>query len=215
MTQYSKLLLLISFFISSLSLLAQKEQNVFSSDTATIKGKKYIGVLNYQGLILLNSKHDTVLQYKGDYWGFHFRDFNKDGYKDIFLDHGGNTPERYSLFIFLPLSSKFKEIKDFELFPDPKQIKGTKYYYSYHKSGCADSNWDSDLFYINNFRAIRLGNIAGRECNNRDIKDAIYIYRVHQDKKSLLKIVPIDILKRYKDFKWGFIKDYWTRNCKL
>ena len=77
-------------------------------------------------------------------------------------------------------------------------------------------NWDSDLFYIDNFKAIRIGNIAGRQCDNRDgEKDAVYIHKVYGDKEKLFKTLPIDTIGKYKDFKWGFIKEYWTKNYKL
>jgi len=183
MTIYFNHPLLLIFLISTNALFAQKDQiiapstSVFSFDTTIIQSTKYTGLLNSKGFFLLNSKLDTVLKHGGDYFDFIFRDFNKDGFKDIFLDHGGNTPDRYSLLVYLPSSKRFKEIKDFEHFPAPEHINGTNYYYSYHKSGCADMNWDSDLFYINNFTAIRIGNISGRECNNSGIKDAIYIQK--------------------------------------
>ena len=120
------------------------------------------------------------------------------------------------LFLYVPSLIGFREIKDFRNFPEPEQIKGTKYYYSYHKSGCADMNWDSDLFYIKSFRTIRIGNIAGRQCGNRDgIKDAVYIHKVSGKKEKWIKTLPIDTIWKYKDLKWGFIKEYWTKSYGL
>jgi len=77
-------------------------------------------------------------------------------------------------------------------------------------------NWDSDLFYIDNFKAVRIGNISGRECNNRHgVKDAIAINKVQSGKIKRVKTLPIETIRKYDDFKWGFIKDYWTTNYKL
>ena len=185
-------------------------------DSATINKKKYIGFLKEDAFYLINSKGDTVIKQEDYYMMWEFKDFNKDGHKDVILHHSSNTGYVLDLFIFLPTTNKFKKVKDFDNFPAPEQIKGTKFYYSYHKSGCGDMNWDSDLFYIDNFKAIRIGNIAGRQCDNRDgEKDAVYIHKVYGDKEKLFKTLPIDTIGKYKDFKWGFIKEYWTKNYKL
>lgn len=120
------------------------------------------------------------------------------------------------LFPYVPITGKFREANNFRDFPAPEQIKGTKFYYSYHKSGCTDLNWDSDLFYIENFKANRIGNIAGRQCDDRDgVKDAVYIHKFRSGKETLFKTLPIDTIWKYKDFKWGFINEYWTKNYNL
>lgn len=192
------------------------DTNSFAIHTTTIAGKKYIGFFNDQTYYLLNPKGDTVLRKKGYYFDAEFKDFNKDGHQDIILHYSSNTPIVLDLFLYVPTTGKFREIKNFRDFPAPEQIKGTKFYYSYHKSGCADMNWDSDLFYIENFKAIRIGHIAGRQCDNRDdMKDAVYIYKVRSDKEKLFNTLPIDTIWKYKDYKWDFIREYWTKNYKV
>jgi len=217
----SKLSWLMIFVAFSFSVKAQKwgkiytDTNSFSIHTSAIAGKKYIGFLKYQTYYLLNTKGDTVLKKSDDYIDWEFKDFNKDGYPDILLTYSSNTPYVLDLFLYVPATRKFREIKNFNMFPAPEHIKRTKFYYSYHKSGCADMNWDSDLFYIKGFKAIRIGNIAGRQCDNRDgVKDAVYIRRVHGNKEQLFKTLPIKVIWQYKDLKWGFIKEYWTKNYK-
>ena len=213
--------LLVFFVTFSINLTAQGWQKVFSDtavfsfNTVTIANKKYIGFLKEQSFFLLNSKGDTLLK-KEDYYSMsEFKDFNKDGYKDVILHYSSNAAMVLDLFFYIPSTGKFKEVKDFRKFPAPESIKGTKYYYSYHKSGCADMNWDSDLFYIKNFKAIRIGNIAGRQCNNTNVKDAVYIHKIRNAKESLFKTASIDTIWKYNDFKWGFIKEYWSKNYKL
>jgi hypothetical protein len=195
---------------------AYADTNSIAIDTATVEGKKYLGFFNDQTYYLLNAKGDTLLRKKDYYFDAEFKDFNKDGHQDIILHYSSNTSMVLDLFLYTPTTGKFREIKKFRDFPAPEQIKGTKFYYSYHKTGCADMNWDSDLFYIDNFNAIRIGNIAGRQCNNRDgLKDAVYIYKVRNDKEKLFKKLPIEIIWKSKDLKWGFINEYWTKNYKL
>ncbi|MBX2926032.1 MAG: hypothetical protein KF746_27805 [Chitinophagaceae bacterium] len=192
------------------------DTNSFAIRTAKVAGKKYIGYINDQTYYLLNSNGDTLIKKTDFYLDTEFKDFDKDGYQDIMLHHSGNTPMALDLFMYSPVTGKFKEVRNFREFPAPDRINGTNLYYSYHKSGCADMNWDSDLFYIQDFRAIKIGNIAGRQCGNSNgVKDAIYIYKVRGINRKLYKTLPISTLEKYKDFKWGFIQKYWARNYKM
>jgi hypothetical protein len=195
---------LITCFTSPLLLKAQQVQ------TTIIGGKHYIGQLDQFGFLLLTEKGDTVLSLpQKSYFAFKFKDFNRDGYSDIYLDWGGNSVEKYSLYVFVPTTKKFREISHFSDFPAAIQIKGTKYYYSYSKAGCADNTWISNLFYIQNTTAISVGYINGDGCG---IKDGIYIYKVKAGKKNLIRTMPLNTIEKYKQKKWGFIKDYWTKN---
>ncbi|HRH50674.1 MAG TPA: hypothetical protein PLP23_18105 [Panacibacter sp.] len=211
----------IFLFIIFNQLFAQSNQaiqidtSIYSYQTVIIEGKKFTGFLTSNGFQLLNSKNGTYLKHSGEYFTWNFKDFNKDGYKDIYLDKGGNTPEWFDLLLYVPTTKSFRQVKDFEHFPAPERISGTKYFYSYHKSGCADMDWDSDLFYIKDFKAIRLANISGRECENSGIKDGLYINKLRGEKKILFKVLAIDTVHAYKEDKWGFIKAYWTKNHKL
>jgi hypothetical protein len=180
------------------------------TQTALIKGKRYTGQIGRLGFYLITQKRDTVLSLpQADFFGFTFKDFNLDGYKDIYLEWGGNMPDRYSLYLFVPAKGKFKELIGFSDVPSAKPIKGTMYYYSYYPSGCADMAWGSDLFYVKDYRVIKLGNIKGDGCG---IKDGISIFRVSNEKKILIKTLPLTTIDRYKDNKWGYIKQYWTKN---
>jgi hypothetical protein len=93
--------------------------------------------------------------------------------------------------------------QNFNAFPDPKSIQGTKYYYSCHNNGCADMDWVSDLFYINNFKAERIGMIDGVGCGSDNVKIAIYIYSVKKNRKSLFKVYPMNTIEKYKKYKWA------------
>ncbi|WP_286950652.1 hypothetical protein [Mesonia sp.] len=142
---------------------------------------------------------------------FIFTDFNGDGFLDIELHFMTNVPEVNELLIFNPKSKSFIEIENFSNFPASTKIKNTNYYYSYHRSGCADSNWDSDLFYLKENKAVKIGNIHTIECDNEN-DNGIYIYKVKEENKKQLKLIPIE----KKDFenKWEFIEQYWTENYK-
>jgi hypothetical protein len=186
-----------------------KAQNI---KTAIVGGKHFVGQLDQLSFYVIKSKRDTVLNLpQADYFDFKFKDFNKDGYKDIYLEWGGNTPERYTLYLFVPSTGKYKELKNFSDFPSANSLAGTPYYYSYYPSGCADAAWGSHLFYIKNYSAIKIGKIKGDGCG---IDDRIDIFKVANNKETLVKRLPLNTIEKYKVKKWGFIKAYWLKNYK-
>ena len=105
----------------------------------------------------------------------------------------------------------FKEVKNFYDFAAPESIAGTNFYYSYNKAGCADETWESLLFRIDNYIPVILGYINGDGCG---IKDGIYIYRQRGENKTLINKLPLKTIQSYKDYKWGFLKSYWTKNYR-
>jgi len=183
-------------------------------DSAVISGDIYYALFKTNDtLYILDKNRDTILKEGNDSWqGFEFKDFNGDGFKDIIIQLASNASGVEDLLLFNKSTNNFIPVKNFSDFPAPLPIAGTKYYYSYHKSGCADMNWDSDLFYIRNNKAIRLGHIECIACP--DEKTGIYIHKITRKKESLYQKLSIKILGNYDDYKWGFIKYYWGKNYK-
>ncbi len=142
---------------------------------------------------------------------FEFRDYNKDGNSDLILEYLTNTPGTEELLLFNSDNNTFVKVEDFIKFPLSLKIRDTDYYFSYHKSGCADNNWDSDLFKIVDYKAIRIGNIRGIGCGNEQ-ENGIYINNVNGDKVEQVKFIKRD--EGYWDGKWDFMLDYWSRNYK-
>jgi hypothetical protein len=209
------LLTFIVFFLYSWTVFSQNEiidSSIISVDTATIENEFYKAIYrkdNY--FIILNSMDSVVFKKEKSYMLFEFIDFDNDGNKDLIFSYFGSI-ERNDLLLFETESKSFRMVENFIEFPAAKQIEKTKFYYSYHKSGCADGNWDSDLFIIENFRAIKIGNIAGRQCENIGEKDGIYIYKIKMESEILFESLDIGIIDNYENYKWGFIKDYWSKN---
>ena len=123
-----------------------------------------------------------------------------------------NVPNVNEILIFNPKSKSFIEIENFSNFPTSTKIKNTNYYYSYHRSGCADSNWDSDLFYIKENKVVKIGNIHTIECDNEN-DNGVYIYKFIGEDIKQIKLLPIEN-KGFED-KWRFIEKYWSENYKL
>lgn len=206
-----------------LDTIAKVDSSIIHVDTITILGRHYKAIYyrndnsypSEEYFFVLNTANDTVFSDRELSPYFEFNDFDQDGHKDILFDYMSNTPSVQDLVLFDKQTQKFKKVADFSDYPAPEKIIGTKYYYSYHRSGCADMNWVSDLFYIENFKTVRVGNIAGIGCNDRDVDDGIYIHKVREEQEHLYKTLPIEIINDYEDYKWGFIKAYWEENYAL
>jgi len=185
------------------------DSTILITDSTTILGERYFGYgTKGPKVIVLNSKGDTVLQ-SDLYFEFEFHDFNGDSLDDIVVHRLSNVPAIQDLLLFDKSEKSFVLVNGFEKFPDPKPIHGTGYFYSYHRSGCADNFWDSDLFYIDMFETHLLGNISGNECEG---EKGIVISRVVDGKEQIVDKFSVDVLEKYDDHKWGFIADYWTKN---
>ncbi|WP_259017122.1 hypothetical protein [Emticicia fluvialis] len=195
--------------------IATRNDTILNTVTDYVEGRRFV-ITCYSGynLILQNEKGHTIYQDSVYSPKQDFLDFNGDGYKDILIDYMTNTPGIQDFLLYDITNKTYKKVIYFQRFPSAQRIGNTKYYYSYHRSGCADYNWDSDLFYIKNYEAVRIGNISGRECNDASIKDGIYINKLINEEKIEIQKLPIGIIKEYKDYKWGFIAQYWRKNYK-
>jgi len=146
-----------------------------------------------------------------------FPDFNKDGFPDIMLTYLGNNSINY-LYLFDPTSSMFKNVEGFDKYPEATQLTNQEFYYSYHRAGCADMNWISDLFKIENFKAIKLGQIYGQGCESEEASQVIEIYKMqnqNEEKRELLEKHPyVEIIPEHAD-KWTFIEKYWNNKYSI
>lgn len=113
------------------------------------------------------------------------------------------------LIMFDSKKNQFENVKNFDNFFQPTKITNTNYWYTYHKSGCADINWGSELFKIENFEAIEVGDIKGIGCDGEE-ENGIFIYKVKENKKECVYTEKREA--GYYSDKWDFIANYWTKN---
>lgn len=187
--------------------------------TEIVDGRSYKAVYDSTGnLSIYGSKGRRVFFLNGKdlylegFWRLKFQDFNGDGFKDILIGYYSNVPARSDLILYDQHTKKFIHVKDFPDYPDAIRLKGTNLFYSYHRSGCADNNWDSDLFKIVKFKIVKIGNISGQTCVDPPGKPGIYISKIRGKHELLFKKFPIDESGNFKDYKWGFIAWYWKHN---
>ncbi|WP_421798729.1 hypothetical protein [Haliscomenobacter sp.] len=161
-------------------------------------------------LFILNQSKDTVYKHN-DFAsnGFEIIDFDEDGTSDIRLHEISGVGGLSELIFFDPKNKVFKPIKGFIQFSEPTRIKKTKYWYSYERSGCADLNWTSYLFYIKDFQAIQIGEISGRGCSGES-ENGIFVYKIIQNQALLVKKYPREA--GYYGDKWEFIEAYWNNS---
>lgn len=168
-------------------------------------------------IFILRDK-DTI--YKNTEWthGFEVKDFDEDGFKDIIFYYISNYAVE-EIYLFDKTQNIFRMVEYSDSFPSAVKIKETNYYHCYNRRGCADSNWDSDLFYIKDYKIHKIGNIRGIGCppvtdEEKALKNGIYITKIENDSiEKQIQFIPREA--GYYNDKWDFIENYWTNNYKL
>jgi hypothetical protein len=139
--------------------------------------------------------------------------FDNDEWPDITFSYLGNVYVA-DLYLFDAIRSNFRKVDGFTKVSNSKKLtSNSNYFFSYQRAGCADMNWISYLFYIDNYRVTQIGEIHGKGCESEDFNREIEISKiVTLDKIFPIETLPIDTIETYEDYKWGFIKDYWNKN---
>ena len=187
------------------------------TDSVVIGQHVFVGTIDTNGFHLLNGHGDTLVKMAGEFSTLWFKDFDKDGYKDIMLFYkSGQGDNVFELFLYRQDSGGFKMVTDFSNYPRATQVPGTCYYYSYYHYGCADLNWGSDLIYLKDCVAVKTAHIDGVGCDNgdKDVKNGIFVYKA-ADSEHPIQTLPIGTIERYKAYKWGFLDAYWRKNYRL
>jgi hypothetical protein len=198
----------------------RQDSVVIQIDTLTINDQKFIQTLkdsNFSCLLSLNG--DTIVKSEGYYFEAVFLDIDKDGYKDIRVFVFSNMPNQCYNYLFDRRLKTFKLIEHCYL--DIQKIKGTDFFYSYNRVGCADMNWVSHLSKIENYKLINYGYMYGQGCDFEVEKypQVIEIYKVihsdaDNDERILVEKLPYQKHIKVFDDKWEFIENYWKRNNK-
>lgn len=203
---------------STIQINQQQDIAYFQIDTLKINDQKFIQTLKDSNFnCLLSLQGDTIVKSEDYYFKAEFIDIDEDGYKDIRVFAFSNTPNHSDIYLFDNRLKTFKNIENCDLYI--KKIKGTDFFYTYNRAGCADMNWESHLSKIENYKLVDYGYIYGQGCDFEIEKNpqVIEIYMMSDsdtDEKKLIKKLPYQKhIKEYGD-KWGFIKNYWTRNYK-
>ncbi|MCX2746182.1 hypothetical protein OO013_20050 [Mangrovivirga sp. M17] len=139
--------------------------------------------------------------------------FNNDGFADIILSYLGNNYTA-DLYLYDKKSKSYRKVEGFMDVSEAKRLDtNPNYYYSYRRGGCADMNWLSYLFFIDNSRVYQIGEIYGIGCDSEESDRLIKVSKISSnDDINTIENISIDRIDDYPNYKWGFIKDYWNRN---
>lgn len=180
-----------------------------------INGLSYVVSIDSEGVFSVeNHLGKEIFRDEAFTHKFKFVDFDSDGYQDIILEYVTNVPGIQELLLYSPEKKLFIKVDNYSHYPASKRIKDTRFLFSYSRAGCADSNWESNLFVIKDFKTIQLGKIVGVGCKDAimERETGIYIYTFSEKGKELKKYIERE--EGYWDGKWDFIEKYWKENYK-
>jgi hypothetical protein len=189
----------------------QIDTTILHVDTTNILGYHYMALYKNNDVFYLLRDNDTILKDHLPYNDFKFIKFDSDKYKDLVVSYLTNIGGVEDVYIYDPTDHSFKLIDDLKKYPSSEHLV-LDYYYSYHRAGCADQYWVSDLFQIKDFKTILVGKIYGEGCEPSENKIEIFkITNNDERNKSLVLTLPLDTINKFSNNKWGFIKDFWTK----
>lgn len=197
----------------------EKPRPEYLVDSLTVSGKTYRVVQGYpsgENMLPLSVVYSGDTLYKHSAKapnGFHITDFDGNGILDIKMAQLSNVGGLCELVMFDPKSHTFKEVKHFTDFFSAEKLRGTKYFYSDHRMGCAGGMWGSELFYIDNFEAKAIARIFIVTCEGADYVQGVTIFKINGDTETIvtqLDEVPEEYVYDYPKF----FKEYWSNNYK-
>jgi hypothetical protein len=181
---------------------------------ATLNGDESLSIREGTKTVYYIKRADLYITFE-KFAGLEFKDFNGDGSPDLIISYNSNIPAVKDLILYDKRTKKFVQVTNFSNYPASVRIPNTGFYYSYHPSGCADMDWDSDLYKITKYKIIPLGTISGKGCESSHEKLGIFIYKMLKKKERLIKTIPITALSQYNNNKQTFINNFWSGYVKL
>jgi hypothetical protein len=207
-----KILMVIFLIAVNISVCSQ---NVAWDTAFTVEGSEFMirGLFEDHTLeiwkgneLLISEKHVTA--------GADLVFFNDDQYPDILTIKMGNNPV-YGLYLYDPIKRRYELVEGIDRFGDPKRLPASSdLYFSYRRAGCADNNWQSQLFKIVDYKSQIIGYMFGTGCEWSEEELGIRMYKIHGEREIPIDSLPIDTIVNTEGFKWGLIEKYWTENSE-
>lgn len=189
------------------------KDSIVHADSAIVDGQLYSAFYtNKDEFCLLNAKGKTVFQSHGLTENFLFEDFNRDGFKDIKVKQLSVMGDMFDLILYDKNDSSFHRVDGFSDYTNSRRIGNTKYLYSFMSPNWTREDWFSCLYYVENFKTIKIGEIE-RWAGEDSVKmKGIYIRISKSDRDSLINKLPLAAIPEDGDY--SFISQYWKRNYK-
>ncbi len=181
----------------------------YEYETAIIDEHKFDFFIDLKGEFkVIKELGEVEYSQKDNITDFELKDFNLDGFLDVITYHPSNT-YLCNLLIYNPNRDKFEFIENFYKYSYSQNLNSSKFYYSYSGAGCAQNNWLSYLYSIENYKISVLGLIEGFGCLPNDT-NGVYIYKISQTDTILIQYIKDENALGQK--KIDFLDNYWKNN---
>lgn len=175
--------------------------------TATREQEIITIILNGAIQVQDTGRHNAFASIIGEY-----TDFDGDGLEDIRL-HYSDLSFFTIVYLFDPKEVKYKKIENSHDFPWPQKVANRAgLYFAYEAKGCADAQWESTLFTIQNFKMVPLAKIGVINCELPPKID--YWIMEEPDKKQLVSNEAFPFDGTYLATKFESIKAFWEEGYK-
>lgn len=160
----------------------------YEYETAIIDEHKFDFFIDLKGEFkVINELGEVEYSQKDNITDFELKDFNLDGFLDVITYHPSNN-YLCNLLIYNPNREKFEFIENFYKYSYSQNLNSSKFYYSYSGAGCAQNDWLSYLYSIENYKISVLGLIEGFGCLPNDT-NGVYIYKISQNDTILIQYI--------------------------
>jgi len=152
---------------------------------------------------------DTIVPFSDNYRLIDLYDIDQDGHIDIQFFFNNNEYNQCETYLYDKVNKVFRLLENCKV--APYKINKTDFYYTYMPTGCANNNWESYLYKLEDFQLIPYGRIDGRGCGK---KRMIYIYRITGEEEILKKKYRYEkaIAKIGGSSRLDFYRNYWRAN---
>jgi len=152
---------------------------------------------------------DTIVPFSDNYSRIGFTDIDGDRYSDIQVFINNDEYNQCETYLYDKVNKVFRLLENCKL--PLQKIPKTDFYYTYMPTGCANNNWESYLYKLEDFKLVPHGRIDGRGCGE---KRMIYIYRITGEKEIIKKKFRYEkaIAKIGGSSRSDFYRNYWRAN---
>lgn len=186
-----------------------KDTLYYEYEIAFIDEHKFDFFIDLRGEFkIINELGEVEYSQKENITDFEVKDFNSDGFLDVITYHPSNG-YLCSLLIYNPDKEKFEFIENFYKYSYSQNLDSSKFYYSYSGAGCAQNDWLSYLYSIENYKISVVGLIEGFGCLPNDT-NGVYIYKISKNDTVLIQYIKDESGLGQKKFE--FLDSYWKNN---
>lgn len=209
MSDFRWFLILIGIFLMKPNSFGfQSEVLINRIDTTVIADQTFVVYQSSNDtLTIINLESKEEQRFQTPFPSFSIEDFNGDKLDDIVISTISNISGIIQLLLFNNDKGNFKWIQDIFKFPNARRISDSNLYYSYSRNGCADENWKSFLFRIEDFEITEIEELRVVGCEYNQAEHGMFLKTFVDESSEFNKIGGLDLMGELS--KWEFIAEFW------